>query len=608
MLMRYQEKLLRIDLDQRTVDTETIPTDVIRRFMGGKGLAAYYLYNELEPDTDPLGPDNILAIFNGPLTGASASNCVNFTVASKSPATGTWDDSHCNGYFGPELRFAGFSGILIKGAANEPVHIHIRDGRAVIHSASRLWGMDTYSTMWSLKERYTRDRMARVLCIGPAGERRVKLAGVMSEGRMAARGGLGAVMGSKNLKAISVVGHEKFEPADKGWYDIARNTIARKIKESPSAAQSRSQGTPKLVESVNSVGGLPTNNFRTGYNELASNLSGESFKNRLWKGGENRKPCRGCAIQCAHVAVIGKGAYTGVVDEGPEYESVVLLGSNCGITDPEVVAVADHMCDYYGLDTISIGNTIAFLMECCMRGLVSQEDLGGLDLRFGNKEAFLDAVRMAGTGTAAGDLIANGVKAASRSIGAGNEFAMHVKGLEIPAYLPRAAFGQGLAFAVSDRGACHLRPWTFGKEVFEKVLPATSAEGKGELVKDGQEKNAIFDSIGVCKFITHGPDQDDVFELYNAVTGFDMSKDDFYLVGRRVNVLTRLFNNREGFSRKDDTLPARELNEAVPDGASKGNMITQEVLDAMLDEYYRVSGYTEDGVVPEKLKTELGIG
>jgi len=362
--------------------------------------------------------------------------------------------------------------------------------------------------------------------------------------------------------------------------------------------------------SVNSVGGLPTNNFQSGYNAQASNLSGEALKEKLWDGGRRRKPCRGCAIQCAHVAVIDKGPHAGIVDKGPEYETVGLLGSNCGIMDPEIVAVANYYCDYYGLDTISIGNTIAFLMECRMRGLVSEEKhgaLGALDLRFGNEEAFLDAVRMAGRGTGAGNLIANGVRDASVALGVGDEFAMHVKGLEIPAYLPRAAFGQGLAYAVSDRGACHLRPWTFGKECFEKALPATSAEGKGKLVRDGQEKNAIFDSIGVCKFITQGASVDDILALFNAITGFGMDSDEFNLVGRRVNVLTRLFNNREGFSRKDDTLPGRELNDVVPDGPSKGNVITQPVLDDMLDDYYAVSGYTNDGIVPISLKKCLGL-
>ena len=605
--MTYQGKLLRIDLTKQTVSTETIPTDIIRKFMGGKGLAAHYLYNELEPGIDPLSPSNILAVMNGPLTGASASNCVNFTVASKSPATGTWDDSHCNGFFGPELKFAGFLGILIKGAATAPVHIHIEDGECTIHNASELWGMDTFATINFLKDKFTNDRTARVLCIGHAGERKTKLAGIMSEERMAARGGLGAVMGSKNLKAISVVGRERFVPADKVEYDRVRKAIAKQIKESPSAAQSRLEGTPKLLMSVNSVGGLPTNNFQSGYNPEASKLSGETLKEKLWDGGKSRKPCRGCAIQCAHVAMIDTGVHAGIVNKGPEYETVGLLGSNCGIMDPEIVAVAGYYCDLYGLDTISVGSTIAFLMECNMRGLVSEKELSGLDLRFGNAEAFLDAVKMAGTGTGVGDLIANGVRDACAVVGAGEEFAMHVKGLEIPAYLPRAAFGQGLAYAVSDRGACHLRPWTFGKECFEKVLPATSAEGKGKLVKDGQEKNAIFDSIGVCKFITQGAGMDDILALFNSITGFGIDMDEFDLIGRRVNVLTRLFNNREGFSRRDDTLPGRELNDAVPDGASEGNVITQSVLDEMLDDYYDVSGYTEDGVVTESLRETLGL-
>ncbi len=595
--------LLRINLTTGTTTTDPISQSILRKFMGGKGLAAHYLYNENPPGCDPLSPDNLLAIMNGPLTGAPATNCVNFAVCAKSPLTGTWNDSHCNGWWGTELRRAGYMGIIISGQADSPVYINIVDDKVEILDASDLWGVDTFSTQAVLKKRHSTDREARVLTIGTAGERMAKLAGIFAENRTAARGGLGAVMGSKHLKAIVVSGHGKFEPADLEAFRAIRKKINQKVRTSTGVKNLRKMGTSELVEIVNETGGWSNRNYTSGRNdELSEHLDGFAIKEKLWDGGSRRRPCPGCAIQCSHLAVVQEGQYRGLTHDGPEFESITLLGSNCGIDDPAAVTAAEHLCDTYGLDSISTGSTIAFLMECYERGLISKGKTDGLELTFGSVDALIEIIHMMGSGEGALAFAANGTRDASERIGQGTEdFAMNVKGLEIPAYLPQTAKGQALAYAVSDRGACHLRPWTYGKEVLGRggQLDPMATAGKGKMVRDGQQRNAIYDSIGICKFFTYAAGLDDLLKLYTASTGFDMERDEFDRVGRRVAVLTRAFNNREGFGRDQDTLPDR-----VKSGS---NPVTDRELDAMLNEFYDASGFTSDGIVPEQLLIELGI-
>ena len=602
--MTLQTSILRIDLTTGSIATEPTPQPLLRKFIGGKGLAAHYLYQENPPGCDPLSPDNLLAIMNGPLTGAPVTNCVNFSVCAKSPLTGTWNDSHCNGWWGPELRFAGHMGLLISGRSQSPVYINIIDDRVEILDASDLWGMDNFAVQAELKARHSSDREARVLTIGPAGERMAKLAGVFAENRTAARGGLGAVMGSKQLKAVVVTGHGKYEPADPPTFRSVRQRINEKVRNSSGVDNLRKMGTAELVEVVNETGGWSNRNYTIGRNDnLCKRLDGFAIKDRLWDGGARGRPCPGCAIQCSHLAVVQEGPYRGLTHDGPEFESITLLGSNCGIDDPAVVTAAEHLCDKYGLDSMSTGSTIAFLMECYERSLISKDDTGGLELTFGNSDALIEAIHMMGGGEGALAFASDGTRDAALGIGQGSvDFAMNVKGLEIPAYLPQTAKGQALAYAVSDRGACHLRPWTYGKEVLGwggHMDPMMTA-GKGEMVWDGQQRNAIYDSVGICKFITYVSGPDELHELYVAATGFDMDHSEFDLAGRRVAVLTRAFNNREGLDRRHDTLPARVTTQGK-------QPVTGAELDAMLDEFYASAGFTKEGLVPESLLVELGI-
>ncbi len=443
-----------------------------------------------------------------------------------------------------------------------------------------------------------------MLTIGTAGERMAKLAGIFAENRTAARGGLGAVMGSKHLKAVVVSGHGKFEPADPEAFRAIRKMINKKVRTSTGVENLRKMGTSELVEIVNETGGWSNRNYTSGRDDkLSEHLDGFAIKEKLWDGGSRRRPCPGCVIQCSHLAVVQEGQYRGLIHDGPEFESITLLGSNCGIDDPAIVTTSEHLCDTYGLDSISTGSTIAFLMECYERGLISKEDTDGVELTFGSVDALIETIHMMGSGEGALAFAANGTRDASERIGQGTEdFAMNVKGLEIPAYLPQTAKGQALAYAVSDRGACHLRPWTYGKEVLGRggQLDPMATAGKGEMVWDGQQRNAIYDSIGICKFFTYAAGLDELLELYTASTGFDMNRNEFDMVGRRVAVLTRAFNNREGFGRDQDTLPGRVMK-------SGSNPVTDLELDAMLNEFYDSSGFTSDGIVPEQLLIELGI-
>lgn len=602
--MNHSDNLLRINLNSGKTNTGPIPQTLLRTFMGGKGLAAHYLYQENPPGCDALSPDNLLAIMNGPLTGAPVTNGVNFSVCAKSPLTGTWNDSHCNGWWGPELRYAGYMGLLIGGRSQSPVYINIIDEKVEILDATDLWGMDTFTVQATLKARHSTDSESRVLTIGPAGERMAKLAGVFAENRTAARGGLGAVMGSKRLKAVVVTGHGNYEPADPANFKSVRARIHEKVRKSSGVDNLRKMGTAELVEVVNETGGWSIRNYTTGRDDdLCERLDGFAIKDTLWDGGARRRPCPGCAIQCSHLAVVQKGKYRGLKHDGPEFESITLLGSNCGIDDPAVVTAAEHLCDRYGLDSMSTGSTIAFLMECYERGLIRKEDTGGLELAFGNCDALIEVIHMMGKGGGPLTFAAQGTRDTALVIGQGSvDFAMNVKGLEIPAYLPQTAKGQTLAYAVSDRGACHLRPWTYGKEVLGrggKMDPMITA-GKGQMVWDGQQRNAIYDSAGMCKFFTYAAGLDELHELYVAVTGFDVDRHEFDRIGRRVAVLTRAFNNREGFDRSHDTLPARVTRQG-------DRPVTDTELDAMLDEYYSAAGFTEEGLVPESLLVELGI-
>jgi aldehyde:ferredoxin oxidoreductase len=606
--------MLRVNLTDRTIADEPTDMGVARRFLGGKGYSSHLLFSELPRDVDPLGEENKLVLMTGPLTGTRAPTGNRFCASTKSPLTGTWLDSHCGGSWGPELKWAGYDGIVVEGRASRPTYMHIHNDQLSLRDASWIWGADTFTTERFLKDRHRKGGVPKVLEIGPAGERGALLASIMSEVRAAARGGSGAVMGSKNLKAIVVAGDAKRPEdfvQDPAAFREAVRAATRKITEDFRTSRRQRgglviKGTNNIIDGINEAGGWPTMNFQKGSFDQVLEVDGDAFAENLFSPRESpgSRPCWNCPIACAHVSVVEKGKWAGTVTEGPEYETVWAFGPQCGVDSREAIARADYLSDFYGIDTISLGNTIGFLMECFERGLISRGDTDGVELTFGNAEAMVEVVERAGALRGnLGQLAGNGAKRASQAIGKGAEsFAMHSKGLEFPAYMPRAGQGIGLSYARSDRGACHLRPWTSGKEMLGwSAMDPRTPEGKAADVKNGTERIAVaWDSSGLCLFSSFAYDEEVVFAMVQAVTGFGYADfDEFLQVGERINNLTRAFNAREGFGRKDDSLPDRCLKEPHTSEPCKGQTVR---LDEMLDEYYALSGWGNDGVpTPEKL-------
>ena len=603
MLGGYIGKILRVDLTERRISTEKLDAEIAKKFIGGKGLGAKILYDSLKLGTDPLSPENILIFASGPLTATLAPTSARWAVVTKSPLTNIFLDCQVGGYFGAAMKLAGFDCIIMEGKADSPVYLWVHDGNAEILNAGDLWGKGCFETENTLKKRL--GESAHVASIGPAGENLVRYACIsVDKYRQAGRGGAGAVMGSKNLKAVAVRSASyKIEYADPEGFREAAKKALKVIRENSFIPLRRKYGTPIWVAPVNKAALLPTRNFRTGVFEKAENISGETMRDKIVvKDGT----CYNCIIQCWKYTHVESGKYK--VDElaGPEYESIALLGSDCGVGSIEAVAHASMLCDDLGLDTISTGNSIAFAMECYERGLLTAEDTDGLELKFGNADAEIEMVKKIAYRKGLGNLLAEGVRRASKKIGDGSEkFAMHVKGLEIPGYDPRGAFGMALAYATSDRGACHQRAWTVRAEIEGKLEPRFSTKGRARFVKETQDERAMCFSLVLCDFapleVKH------FVELLNKATGFNFTVEDYLKTGERIWNLTRLFNVREGITRKDDTLPPRFMEEPLPEGATKGQVVTKEMLDEMLDEYYALRGWDKNGVPTEEKLKELGL-
>ena len=603
MLGGYIGKILRVDLTERRISTEKLDAEIAKKFIGGKGLGAKILYDSLKLGTDPLSPENILIFASGPLTATLAPTSARWAVVTKSPLTNIFLDCQVGGYFGAAMKLAGFDCIIMEGKADSPVYLWVHDGNAEILNAGDLWGKGCFETENTLKKRLGEN--AHVASIGPAGENLVRYACIsVDKYRQAGRGGAGAVMGSKNLKAVAVRSASyKIEYADPEGFREAAKKALKVIRENSFIPLRRKYGTPIWVAPVNKAALLPTRNFRTGVFEKAENISGETMRDKIVvKDGT----CYNCIIQCWKYTHVESGKYK--VDElaGPEYESIALLGSDCGVGSIEAVAHASMLCDDLGLDTISTGNSIAFAMECYERGLLTVEDTDGLELKFGNADAEIEMVKKIAYRKGLGNLLAEGVRRASKKIGDGSEkFAMHVKGLEIPGYDPRGAFGMALAYATSDRGACHQRAWTVRAEIEGKLEPRFSTKGRARFVKETQDERAMCFSLVLCDFapleVKH------FVELLNKATGFNFTVEDYLKTGERIWNLTRLFNVREGITRKDDTLPPRFMEEPLPEGATKGQVVTKEMLDEMLGEYYALRGWDKNGVPTEEKLKELGL-
>ena len=600
----YAGKILRIDLMRGAIEEQETPEKLARALLGGRGLGAAMLYKELEPGVGPFSPDNVLIFMTCPATGTPLPACPRWEATTESPLTNMYLCSSAGGFFGAELRFAGYDGIVVRGKAASPTWLSIIDGKAELRDADELWGLTTEETEAAIRKEL-KDKRARVASIGQAGENLVRFANIQADSRSLGRGGAGAVMGSKQLKAIAARGHGRVEVADEeGLRTLMRELIAE-MKENQAVQHFSKFGTAQFVDPVNEGGLFPTRNFQAGVFEGAARINAETMREQLVK---KDTACYACPIACSKYSVVGKGEYANTFVEGPEYETLWALGAQCGVDRLDAIAAANMWCDRYGMDTISTGNTIGFAMECFERGLLSERDVGGLELKFGNHKVLVELIRKIAFREGIGNLLAEGVRNTARKIGRGSEaFAMHVKGLELPAYDPRGAWGMGLAYATACRGGCHLKAWTLNAEVFAPKYDRFSTEGKAKLVFEIQNTRTVIDSLGVCIIGSRAIGVEEMVRVLAVTTGWNLNVNGLLKAGERIYNLERLLAVRDGISREDDVLPPRMLEEALPEGAAKGIKLGKKEFNRMLDEYYGIRGWDTEGNPKREKLEELGI-
>jgi len=624
MARGYNGKILRVDLTSGEIKVEE-PSEVIyRTYLGGGGLASYYLSRELPPGIDPLGPENILIFASSVITGAPVSGMVRYTVAAKSPLTGGYGEAEAGGFFGPELKFAGFDAVIITGKAPKPSYLWIHDGEAEIRSAAEIWGLETGPAQEKIRQELG-DARIRVAQAGPAGEKLVRFACVINELKHAnGRTGMGAVMGSKNLRAIAARGTKKLEYHDPEKIKELAKLQAELISQWGPNKVMRKLGTPNLVMALNTQGILPTKNFHTGVFAGAEKISGERMAETILKSEEG---CYACSVRCKRAVEVPEGPYaTSCEYGGPEYETLGSLGSLLCIDNLAAIAKGNELCNRYGLDTISVGVAIGFAMECFEKGLLSRADTGGMEFRLGNAEAMVKGIEwIAHRKKGLGDLLADGVKVAAAKIGKGAEkFALHIKGQELPMHDPRGKTGQGLSFALSPTGADHIEaphdtPFVQPGTMLGRIAPLGLLEPVPARDLGPQKVRnyvylhfvwSLFNSLGICNF-TAGPvwafPINKWAELVGAVTGWDTSLWELLKVGERTVTMARVFNLREGFGRKDDTLPDR-LFEPLEGGPLQGKGIDRKEFADALTLYYEAMGWDPQEGVPTRGKlAELNL-
>ncbi len=592
--------MLRVNLTDGEVRRVDTPSELFERYLGARGVGAHMLFHELPPHTDPLGPDNKLIFLTGPLVGTMAPGANKVTVSFRSPLTETYSFSLCGGHLAPEIKFAGIDGIVVEGKSEKPVYLWIDGGTATLRDAEHLWGKQTHDTEDTIRDELG-DATIRVATIGPAGERLVRFACIQSDyHREFGRGGAGAVMGSKNLKAIAVRGSGGVRVADpEGLGRIAEDVYAE-LAAHPKARLRHEFGTPEMVESTNNFGYWATRNFSTGYFEEADRLTGQELKDKIYIGDNS---CYACSVACGKVSPVTQGPFAGKVIEGAEFETIGLLGANCGVSDPEAIIAATAVCDAQGFDTMSAGVAISMAMEAYEQGVIGAEDTGGLDLRFGSGEALIALVQQIGEREGLGDILAEGSKRAAERFGV-PDLAMQVKGQGLATYEPRGVVGMGLCYAISPKGGHHMIAPTMGLETAGDPARRLIPDGKAKMVRDTQLIMTIVDSLAMCASMRFVLGLQALLGIYRAVTGIALEEDDALLIAERINNLERLFNIREGLGRKEDTLPRRLLEEAMPSGPSQGNTVP---LDQMLDEYYELMGWDADGIPSEERMRKLGL-
>jgi aldehyde:ferredoxin oxidoreductase len=593
--------ILRVNLTTGEIKKEPTNLHDAKLFIGARGLASKILCDEIDPNIDPLSPANKLIFAPGPLSGTMSPSMGRYNVVCKAPLTNLIAASNSGGSFGPEVKFAGYDMIIVEGAASKPVYLWINDDAVEIRDASAVWGKNVPDTTDEL--RAVTDEDAKVACIGPAGEKKVLFANIMNEtNRAAGRSGVGAVMGSKMLKAIVVVGSKPIEVADPEAFEEAVMVARKKISEHPVGGTGlRVYGTDVLTNILNSVGSLPTRNFHDGYYPNADKFGGETLTAKYLT---RPRGCFACIISCGRATKVTNPKYAGE-GEGPEYETAWGFGSDCNIDDMDAITKANYICNELGLDTITMASTIACAMDLYEDGYITLKDTGGLAIPFGSTEMMVKLVEMTGNREGFGDQLAEGSYRLGTRYGH-PEYSMTAKKQEMAAYDPRGVQGIGLNFATNNRGGCHVRGYTIAPEVLGVPFKVDqhATEGKPELVITFQNLTAALDSCGSCLFTTFGIGAEELAALLSSVTGIHYTVDDFMKAGERIWNLERVFDLHSGITGEDDRLPERMMKEAIQTGPSKGEV---SHVDIMLPEYYQLRGWDTKGIpTPEKL-TDLSL-
>ena len=611
MSKAYIGKILRVDLSKGAISEEEIREDWAKMFIGGAGLATMYLYKEVSAGADPLGPENLLIFMTGPLTGTASASASRYSVVAKSPLTGIWGHGNSGGSFGPALKQSGYDGIIFQGRSPEPVYLRIIDGQPKLCDAGHLWGK-TVSETEDLIQKDSQQKVT-IASIGPGGENLVRYAAIINNKyRAVGRCGLGAVMGAKRLKAVACAGRTPIHLADKALFsEIAKKQIDL-LNESILKVGFESYGTNMVSDMVNIRGGYPTRNWQEGVFEQIEEVNGQALTDRVLIKGVS---CFACPIACGRGTEIKEGPWKGNSGEGPEYETVNTFGAMCGVADLNAITMANYLCNEYGLDTISAGSTIAFAMECYEKGILNKEISGGLEVKFGDEKLMVDLVPKIARREGIGDLLAEGTKRVSETLGQGSEhFAMHVKGLELPAYDPRAAKITGLGYVTANRGGDHITAYVQGPTFIDTPFlivedskiedPWVANPKEAKVVIDLENALTMFDCIGACKFMGILLPADDYVQLIATATGWDFGIDEFRKCGERIYNLMRAFCVREGITRKADILPKRLMEDPLPEGPAKGMTIDKDMLEMLKDAYYKIRGWDQETGKPtiEKLK------
>lgn len=577
----FYSKLLRINLTDKSYTVENIEEEILRKYLGGKGLGSFLLLKNVKPGTDPLSPENKLIFTTGSATGTGMFGSSRYGVFSKSPLTGLYSESYSGGKVAPIMRKTGFDAIIVEGAAASPTYLEITDSKVEFHDASHLWGKDTYYTEDMVLEEIAVPG-AQAVVIGPAGENLISFACIENNyWRSAGRTGLGAVMGSKKVKAIVFHGNAKCDIADPELLKSLLKALVAKAKDNPGVKAYQTYGTTQMVRTMNGAKCFPTRYWSDGSFDKWEDISGDAL---LANFHVKPKACPNCFLACGKLTTVKEGKYAGLTIEGPEYETLYAFGGLCCINKLDEIIHLNDICDKLGIDTITAGNLAAFTIEAVERGKIKAE------LKYGDAEGVAKLLEDIAYKRGLGKILAQGIKKAAKAWDM-EDVAIHVKGMEPSGYEPRVLKGMGLAYATSTRGACHLRA-TFYKAELSGMIDPSATVGKAQLFIEFENRLTIFNTQVLCVFFRDLLPWPDLIQLVNAVTGWNYTQQELEEVANRVVTLTRVFNAREGAAKKEDNLPKRFYKEPVNDGK---NIIAEEELKFMVDEYYSLRGWNDDG-------------